>query len=153
MNQNRPLPGTDANGKEMARKPYQEEQTRRSYQEGARRPYQREARKPYQEDAFKYGADNSRASADNTHSHPPLNAPNPPLNTTKPPYSRRPSDPVHAPHRDAYTAQHNEALRMALGSILSPVSEHFLLKEIDIVLLKGFDIVLSARLFGRVFSC
>ncbi|KAL1692433.1 hypothetical protein GGG16DRAFT_101807 [Schizophyllum commune] len=111
MNQNRPLPGTDANGKEMARKPHQEEQTRRSYQEEARRPYKGEARKPYQEDAFKYCTDNTRAGTDNTH---------PPLNTTKPPYSRRPSDPVHAPHRDAYTAQHNEALRMALGSILSP---------------------------------
>ncbi|KAI4294414.1 hypothetical protein K525DRAFT_274349 [Schizophyllum commune Loenen D] len=136
MNQNRPLPGTDANGKEMARKPHQEEQTRGPYQEEARRPYKGEARKPYQEDAFKYCTDNTRAGTDNT--HPP-----PPLNTTKPPYSRRPSDPVHAPHRDAYTAQHNEALRMALGSILSPVSERFLLKEFDIVLLKEFDIVLK----------
>ncbi|KAL1720260.1 hypothetical protein EV715DRAFT_272120 [Schizophyllum commune] len=99
MNQNRPLPGTDANGKEMGRKPYQEEQTRRSYQEGAFKPATE--------------APLARRAGDDLHPHPPLN-------TTKPPYSRRPSDPVHAPHRDAYTAQHNEALRMALGSILSP---------------------------------
>ncbi|TRM63202.1 hypothetical protein BD626DRAFT_495859 [Schizophyllum amplum] len=40
----------------------------------------------------------------------------------KPAYARKQSDPHHAPQRpgDAYTAQHNEALRMALGSILSP---------------------------------
>ncbi|KAI5887940.1 uncharacterized protein SCHCODRAFT_02075621 [Schizophyllum commune H4-8] len=98
MNQNRPLHGTDANGKEQSRV----------------------VRKPYQEDAFKGGADSMRSGSDDLRPGANNSYPHPPLNTTKPPYSRRPSDPVHAPHRDAYTAQHNEALRMALGSILSP---------------------------------
>ncbi|KAL1746621.1 hypothetical protein HDZ31DRAFT_33731 [Schizophyllum fasciatum] len=93
QNQNRPLPGTGEKGMEQ------------------------NGMKPYQEDAFKPAY--MRRPSDTAHGARSFDAPH----GARPPdaaLTRRPSEPLPAPHRDAYTAQHNEALRMALGSILSP---------------------------------